>query len=53
MALFRDFEPARLHKQTWAEAHRFEILMAIGVAMCIFVLLIAILSVEPTVANTI
>ena len=33
MSLFADFEPARLHKKTWAEKHDFEILVFMGIAI--------------------
>ena len=53
MSLFADFEPARLHKKTWAEKHDFEILVFIGIAISMAFLLIFFALTEPTVAGVI
>ena len=53
MSLFADFEPARLHKQTWAEKHDFEILVLIGIAISLAFLFIFFALADPTVAGVI
>ena len=53
MSLFADFEPARLHKRTWAERHDVEILAAICLAICLAMLLLFFALAEPTVAGVI
>ena len=53
MSLFADFEPARLHKRTWAERHDDEILAVICLAISIAMLLLFFALAEPTVAGVI
>ena len=53
MSLLVDFEPARLHRRTWAERHDIEILAAICLAICMALLLIFFALAEPTVAGVI
>ena len=53
MSMHTDFEPARLHKRTWAERHDVEILAVIGFAMSLAMLLIFFALAEPTVAGVI
>ena len=53
MSLFADFEPARLHKKTWAEKHDFEILGFMGIAISMAFPLIFFALAEPTVAGVI
>ena len=53
MSMLVDFEPARLHKRTWAERHDVEILAAIAIAMFIALLLVSLALAEPTVAGVI
>ena len=53
MSLFADFEPPKLHRQTWAERHRFEILVFFGTIVVLALFLIAFLFAEPTVAGVV
>lgn len=53
MSLFADFEPPRLHKRTWAERNRFEILVFIGIVMLLALFLVAFIFAEPTVAGVV
>lgn len=53
MSMLCDFEPARLHKRTWAERHDVEILAIVGFVMFLSLLLISFALAEPTVAGVI
>ena len=53
MSLFIRTTPVRLHKQTWAEKHRFEILMTCGFLIVMFVFVLASLCVQPTIAGVV
>ena len=53
MSMLVDFEPARLHKRTWAERHDVEILAAVAIAIFLAMLLISFALAEPTVAGVI
>ena len=53
MSMLVDFEPARLHKRTWAERHDVEILAAVAIAMFLAMLLVSFALAEPTVAGVI
>ena len=53
MSMLIDFEPARLHKRTWAERHDVEILAAVAIAIFMAMLLISFALAEPTVAGVI
>lgn len=53
MSMLVDFEPARLHKRTWAERHDLEILVIIGIVMFLSLLMVSFLLAEPTVAGVV
>ena len=53
MSMLVDFEPARLHKRTWAERHDVEILAVVAIAMFIALLLVSFALAEPTVAGVV
>lgn len=53
MSMLVDFEPARLHKQTWAEKHDLEILALIGIAISMAFLFIFFALADPTVAGVV
>lgn len=53
MSLFINTEPPRLHKQTWVEKHRFEILVLQGTLIILFLFILAFLVAEPTVTGVV
>lgn len=53
MSMLVDFEPARLHKRTWAERHDVEIMVAVGAFIFLAMLFMASALAEPTVAGVI
>ena len=53
MSLFIRTTPVRLHRQTWAEKHRFEILMFCAFLIIMFVFVLASLCVQPTIAGVV
>ena len=53
MSMLVDFEPARLHRRTWAERHDVEILVIVGFAIFLSLIVVSLALAEPTVAGVI